>query len=311
MNSKKPIKKLNQYLSTCENSYNECIDVIDHEETINGVQANLRFHLIKFDGNGQPMIGALAETLYNHIIDYCISAKNRPEKFTAQESSKFSKQARKLFRHPKRDKSNPDTTGEAGEILLYFLLESVLKAPQVVAKMDLKTNHSMESNGSDGVHMNWNKEKGLVDVFFGEAKLHQSYGGAIKDALKSINEFHDKNIIEHEFWMVTKHFKYSDSLTQEAVVNLFESGKPSSGVRINHACLIGYNSKNYKKLPTGSSDDVTKYFKEEYLKHTKKITKSIQKNFDKFDKKHLNFEVFFIPFPTVQEFRDAFNKALD
>lgn len=310
MSSKEqPIKKFDQYLSACEDSYNECIGFIEHNETINGVQANLRFQFLKFDGNGQPMMSALAETLYNHIIDYCISAKNRPEKLTPQESSKFTKQARKLFRHPKRDKSNPDTTGEAGEMLLYFLLESVLKAPQVVAKMDLKTNHNMESNGSDGVHMNWNEDEGLVDVFFGEAKLHQSYGGAIKDALKSINEFHDKDIIEHEFWMVTKHFKYADSFTQKAVVNLFESGKPSSGVRINHACLIGYDSKNYKKLP--SSGDVTEYFKEEYLKHTKKIASSMQKNFDKFDKKHLNFEVFFIPFPTVQEFRDAFNKALD
>jgi len=39
--------------------------------------------------------------------------------------------------------------------------------------------------------------------------------------------------------------------------------------------------------------------------------KLLQKSFDKFDKKYLKFDVFFIPFPSVEAFRNAFNEALD
>ncbi len=309
--SNSPLKDINQYLTACKCSYDKCIDVIEHTEKLDDVRANLRFHHLKFDGNGQPMIDTLAEKLYEHIIDYCLSAKDRKTELTPQQSARLTKEARQLFRHPDISTGKQDITGEAGEMLLYFLVESVLKAPQVVAKMDLKTNRKLESNGSDGIHMSWNEEDELVDIYFGEAKLHQTYGNAIKDALKSINSFHDENLQQHEYRLATKHFKYVDETIQKEVVNLLEGGKTNSGVRINHACLIGYDSINYKNLPNTSNKNQLKEFKKRYLKHTKKLTKSVQENFKTFEKKHLCFEVFFIPFPTVQEFRDAFNKALD
>ncbi|MGF1747094.1 DUF1837 domain-containing protein [Vibrio minamisatsumaniensis] len=53
----------------------------------------------------------------------------------------MTKEARKLFRHPEIDSENPDRTGEAGELLLFFLIEAILGAPQMVSKMELKTNH--------------------------------------------------------------------------------------------------------------------------------------------------------------------------
>ncbi len=36
-------KKLEQYLSVCQDSYKECIDVIEHSETIKGVNTNLHY----------------------------------------------------------------------------------------------------------------------------------------------------------------------------------------------------------------------------------------------------------------------------
>ena len=62
-------------------------------------------------------------------------------------------------------KNNPDRTGEAGEVLLFFLVEAILEAPQIVAKMELKTNHKDEVKGSDGIHARWNEKLGLVDFF--------------------------------------------------------------------------------------------------------------------------------------------------
>jgi hypothetical protein len=311
VNLSPPLVALKGYLSACQQSYGKCIDVVEHQNSITGIEATMRLHHLKFDGNGQPMIAALAETLYGHIINYCLAVQNRTTPLTSIESAKLTKEARKLFIHPANTSANPDTTGEAGEILLYFLLESVLGVPQVVAKMELKTNPNDELKGSDGIHMCWNEQDKLVDLFFGEAKLYQDVGSAITSALKSIDSFHDNGMDRHEFSMVTKHFKYADTNVKNAVTQLLELGSPTGEIRINHACLIGYDWKEYGSLPKLATSALTEEFRTRYLTDSHRLHKHLQKRFDTFQKKHLRFEVFFIPFPTVQEFRDAFNKALD
>lgn len=305
-----PFIGLNAYLSSCRTKFAKCIDVVEHQQKINSVAVTTRMQYLKFDGNGKPMVEALAECLYAHIIDYCLAAKYRTQPLTAHEATRLTKEARKLFIHPPATAADPDRTGEAGEILLYFLLEAILGAPQVVAKMELKTNTSFEVLGSDGIHMAWNAADSLVDMYFGESKIHQSISTAMSSAIKSIESFHDEGMCRHEFKMVTKHFKYANVEIQAAVNDLIGEGVSSSGVRINHACLIGYNWSEYENLPTFSLADLTSEFQKRYIADSERIHKLLQDRFSTFKHKHLRFEVFFLPFKTVQEFRDAFNEAL-
>lgn len=301
---------LSGFLSASRENYEKCIDVVDHEHTVSGVKAVIRLHHLKFDANGMPMIEALAEALYGHIIDYCIASRDRPSLLSAQQSTIFTKQARKLFIHPPATEDDPDQTGEAGEMLLYFIMESVLGAPQVVSKMDLKTNHKDEVKGSDGIHMRWNQSDGVVDIYFGEAKLRQDSSQAIASAIRSIENFHYNDMRRHEFCMVTKHFKYADENVKKAVTDLLGEGVPSGDVRINHACLIGYNWAEYGKLPQIAVSKLTKEFKSRYLADSTRLHTLLQNRFDSFTHKHLFFDVFFLPFPSVQDFRNAFNNAL-
>ncbi|MGF1746890.1 hypothetical protein [Vibrio minamisatsumaniensis] len=73
---------INRYLSVDKSSYDSCIGCLDHEYKIDGYKTNVRLHYLKFDGNGQPMVKALANLLYEFIIDYCISSANRPDQLT-------------------------------------------------------------------------------------------------------------------------------------------------------------------------------------------------------------------------------------
>lgn len=304
------IARINKLISVDKIDYTHCIDHIEHEINIEGVQTNVRFHYVKFDGNGQPMLNALAETLYDYIIHYCISSRNRDDELTATQAARLTKNARKLFVHPKATKEDPDQTGEAGEILLYFLIESILDAPQVVAKMELKTNQKKEINGSDGIHMKWCETEEIVDIYFGEAKIHKSLSGALGSAFNSISEFHDKGMYQHEFLMVTNHFKYANEKIKEEVQKLIGKGEPSSEVRINHACLIGYNWDKYQELLKEGPADIESKFREIYKHDASRVLKLLNNRFDEFDKKYLKFDFFFMPFTDVQEFRDAFNEAL-
>ena len=304
-------KKINQYVTASNSDYEDCIGSIDHTYTINGVKSTIRLHYLKFDGNGMTIVKALANMLYLYIIDYCISARNRTDQLNARQSAQLTKQARDRFRHPTVTDSSPDKTGEAGELLLYFLMETVLKAPQVVSKMELKTNHKDEVKGSDGIHAKYDDKTKLVNFYFGESKLYKDSAAAITDAIESVEQFHNIEMYKHEFSMVTKHFKYADDTTKDAITSLIVHGEPGPNACINHACLIGYDFKGFNGLNGEDSKELLDDFVLKFHKDGDRLTKLLQKKFDKFSKKHLRFDVFFIPFPSVSEFRNAFNAALD
>lgn len=301
---------LNEYSSIKEFDYKKCIDSIEHGYVINGVEAKVRLHYLKFNGNGEPMVKALAETLYTYIIDYCISLKHRDSDLSASQYALMVKEARSLFRRPEVSEDNPDKTGEAGEMLLYFLMESVLKAPQVVCKMELKTNSNDEVKGSDGIHAKYCPDDQIVDFYFGESKLYQESSRAISDAIKSIKSFHDNEMYRHEFNLVTRNFKFAQEETRESIKNMIVAGEPGEDVRVNHACLIGYDFKGFWGLSGETLDDKKKDFLEKFLLDGERLTNLLQKNLDKFDKKYLLFDVFFLPFPSVSDFRNYFNEAL-
>ncbi|MDE8757136.1 DUF1837 domain-containing protein [Pectobacterium polaris] len=184
------INKINNCVAVRKSDLESCISVVEHELKISSLAANIRFHHLKFDGNGQPMVKALAGKLYEYIIDYCLSMQDREDKLTNQQALVLTKQARALFRHPEITDDSPDKTGEAGETLLFFLLEAIIGAPQIVAKMELKTNSNDEVKGSDGIHIKWNEEDDLVDFYFGESKLYKRVSAAMDAALESIESFH-------------------------------------------------------------------------------------------------------------------------
>ena len=305
------VKNLAEKISVEAPDFSNCISVLEHDLKITGIESTVRFHYLKFDGNKQPMVKALADTLYAYIIDYCLSSRCRGESLTPRQSTLLTKEARNLFRHPEISDDSPDKTGEAGETLLYFLLEAVVKAPQVVAKMELKTNHKDEVKGSDGIHAKWNDDLGIVDFYFGESKLYKKVSDALTAALKSIDDFHNIKMYEHEFNMVTKHFKYADEAVRKEISELFINGNPGVNVRVNHACLIGYDYEGYSKVLLESHSELVGKFESELLCNAKNLVDLLQKKFNVFEKKYLVFDVFFLPFPSVVDFRNAFNEALD
>lgn len=303
--------ELNNYVSVQRKDFDSCINVVEHNLHIESIDANLRFHYIKFNGNGVPMIKNLAEKLYEYIIDYCIASRNRCGELTNQQSLRLTKQARSLFRHPDVTDEMSDKTGEAGEALLFFLMEAVLGAPQLVAKMELKTNARDEVKGSDGIHIKWNDVDKLVEFFFGESKLYKSVSSALNSAFKSIDEFHNNEMYKHEFNIVTKHFKYANNEIKDAVTDLIVSGEPGENVRINHACLIGYDWKGFSSLKSTKEMTLSESFLVAFRSDLPRLHKLINKKFEGFVRKELKFDVFFIPFPSVEEFRNEFNRALD
>ena len=138
------------------------------------IDAMVRLHFVLPDGSGEPRFRELARMLVRYITLYCYDALRRKDLDDVERAGLFM-EARDLFR--KADKS-----GQGGEMLVYFLLEAVLKAPQALRTMPLSTNPKEERKGSDGVHVKWNPDLELLDLFFAEAKIWASFSDALDDA---------------------------------------------------------------------------------------------------------------------------------
>lgn len=235
----------------------------------------------------------------------------------------YAQEARKLFRVV-ASPAGAELAGEAGELLLYFLLESVIGAPQVVAKIELKTNPSVEINGSDGIHMRWDPTDKIVDVYFGESKMYTDVGTALTNAFVSIGKFHASGMRDHEYSMVTKFFKGADDKVKAAVAEVLDLGRPGPGARINHACLIGYDWSAKALTPSQAAAAVEAEYRKQYLADAPRLHSLLKTRFDTCQSdtvtcpagacqcnwKQYRFEVFFLPLESVQAFRDAFNAAM-
>lgn len=221
-------------------------------------------------------------------------------------------EARALFRKWEAEEINEDNqpkSGEVGEMILWLLMEVILNAPQVVAKMDLKTNRKLEVFGSDGIHVKLDSDD-VLNIYFGEAKLYGDVGQALDSAFKSIEKFHEDKMYEHEFNLVTTHYKFLKSDQQNQIFDFITGQIRAHEVKINHACLIGYDWNDYKKLDGAERKNFISNFTDTYQVEAKRLTKLIQARFDKFSKKEFAFEVFFLPFNSVQDLRTAFNEKL-
>lgn len=298
---------LADYLQACQKRFNTCISELNHPVTIPGIQADVTFHYVKFDPTDkQPKFGLLAKALAKHIVRYCLSARTRADVrdragFEDDEGELFML-ARDMFRKIK-------DAGEVGELLLFFLLEAALGAPQVVCKMELKTNPADEVKGTDGIHVKWDAENGHLDVYLGESKLHQDLGKAIKDALQSVSKFHYENRLDEELHLVTSHFKFLDDSFKKAVTSWVNRETAESECHIIHACLIGWDWKQYSRLEK-DRDALFDEFEQQYREHANVIGTKLQSSFKGYSHDHLSFHFLFLPFASVGEFREAFYEEL-
>ncbi len=239
--------------------------------------------------------------LARYITHFCFTAERRKD-LSERDRNEMYMQARDLFRMF-------DTSGQVGELLVYFLLETVLHAPQVLKKMPMTTNPNDERKGSDGMHLRWEESAGVLEVIFAESKIYKSFSGALQKAFESMQEFHDSRTKQHEVNAFTSGFSNLDSELQEKVVSYIE-GENVSNCRLAHACLIGFNWNEYECLGDERRKTFVQEFEARYRTWAESIRPSLNGKLKAFKHKHLRFEFFMLPFKDVEAFRNWFLEDL-
>ncbi len=291
------------HLAVTQESYDACLSSISHDLKLHGIKSTLRFHHLVFDKNGEPKLDVLIENLANYLTSYCLTSERRAGDLSEQDRNSLYRQAKKLL----RDEAN---SGEAGELLLYFLTEAVLKAPQAVAKVSLKTNPRDEIKGSDGIHVGWSEEENCLVIYFGESKIYTQVSSAIDSAVSSINSFYKKRLLDHEIFLVSSHFNLLNPVIKTRILNILDK-KKGGDYKVVHTCLFGFDWSAYSALNTPNKIAFIDKFAEHYLERAKELASLLQdksKNFD--DPSRLCLEVFFLPFSSVADFRGRLLKEL-
>ncbi|WP_340673043.1 DUF1837 domain-containing protein [Brevibacillus agri] len=292
-------KELDAYLSK-----------VEAEVPILDTRANVHCYVISHDGNDQPRVKDLAKAVASRMIDYAIP---RGELLKAREymlkhnsfakMTELQKKARSLF-------TTLSNTGEGGEMLLYMLIQNFLRLPQIMCKMSLKTNSQLHYNGSDALHMTFDKKSQKLALYWGESKLYKSVDKAITDCLDSIRPFlcddgGSNSRQTRDLQLMSSFLDLGDPDLESALLRYLDPDDPHfNKLQYRGACLIGFDETFYPQKPnTKSEEEVIEEVRSSLENWGKKLSNKI---INRTPLDSIIMEIFLVPFPSVEEYRKSF-----
>lgn len=277
------------------------------EATINGTRATYRNYFVACERDGRPRVDKLTRKLAWNVVDYCIPRSRIAEARLAMERhnstepmARLQDEARGLFTHLTQ-------SGEGGELLLYLLLEAVLRIPQVLCKMPLKTSAEMHVHGADGVHARALDDGGLA-IYWGESKLHSTVSSAVSKGMASLAELltGDLHHTQRDMLLLRDHADLGDPALTQALRTFFDDDDPNSTkVEFRGACLVGFDYTDYPNLATLEAE-----LEAEVRLAVETWVKKAQTAITTHELKAIELEIFFVPVPSVADFRASMRKAL-
>ncbi|HET6409603.1 MAG TPA: DUF1837 domain-containing protein [Chthoniobacteraceae bacterium] len=288
------------------------LELVERDVVLDGQLVRIHCHCLTIDGNGRVQPHRLAEFMRNAVTSYAIprskmtAAKERDEKYKSNEA------VAALHEQAKRSFTDLSLTGEGGEMLLFLLAERFLKLPQILCKMDLKTDTRMHYHGADGVYAGVTDD-GILKLFWGESKIYKDAGEAIKDCLASIAPFliepdHEGAEREQDLILLSDKADLSDPQLTAALKQYFnKDSKQSNRVQYCGIALIGFEAAFYPVDGTkGVAAEIGTAAREQLEKLKARIgTRLTEEKLDQ-----IEIELLCIPLPSAEGFRQAFLKAM-
>jgi len=283
---------------------------VEHTFEVAGIKVRSHCFCLQVDGQGKVQPKALINYLRYTAADYAIprsrlaEAKDRDQKYNQSRAvNALYDEARSLF-------VDLQKTGEGGELLLYVFGENILSLPQAIAKMPLKTSPKLHFNGADGIHIGMS-ESGLLQLYWGESKIHKSASTAIKDCFESLEPYFNEDSTpeakrNRDLQLLRDNADLDDPDLSESLRQYFTaSSKKSKMVEYRGLALVGFDSEIYGNEPL-SIEQIQKEASKQIFKWGRSLEGEIKKNkLENFD-----IELFFVPIPSAEVFRADFLAAM-
>lgn len=271
----------------------------------------IRSYSLRFAGTEEHLQG-LVEFMSNSIKHYVFSDSEIKE--LERRGKDPWKAARNYF-----GAVDPLKDGKCGELLLFLVVEAVLKTPLIAHKIRcVSDNPNDQAKGSDGVFIG--SHNGYGALLFGEAKIHADRSKGINKALESVNKFHDgvnaNTAISNELIVVRERLTKNLSMEQLKFLEnaLDTQSEEYRSLNKVHPILIVYDSKKITEIERNCSNpkDGEELACKEFTKLTSEmlqfILEKLGSEFQALKKIYLDF--FFIPVSSVDNLRESFFKEI-
>ncbi|WP_297339178.1 DUF1837 domain-containing protein [Pseudophaeobacter sp.] len=286
--------------------------LVERDVSVEGCEVRVHCHCLTVDGNGRVKPRRLAEFMRDAIADYAIP-KTRMEAARVRDFNfKSSSAVAALHNEAKGAFTDLAKTGEGGEMLLYLLAERFLGLPQVLCKMDLKTDSRMHYHGADGVYASVSDE-GLLKLFWGESKVYSNPTTAIRDCLSSLAPFlleedHEGASRERDLVLLSDKADLNDPNLTAAFKRFFDKTLTQSNrVEYCGVALIGFDADFYPNDDAKAvADEISESARTEMTKWLKNVSNRLSEE----KLQHFDIQFFCVPVPSAEGFRAAFLKAL-
>ncbi|TBC65034.1 MULTISPECIES: HamA C-terminal domain-containing protein [Rhizobium] len=266
-----------------------------------------------------PKISDLAEFLWKQCFYYALP-RRKQKKFRealANDPSMALEVARKVqAAFMDFSQKNPSRSSEVGEVIAYMLVQHLLKAPQVAAKMALKTSANMPVHGLDGIHARF--EDGAMTIFFLEAKLTRNANAGAKAYAESAKEFlSSRKQYLQEYDLVTDMGNLDDleGTQREAALDYFDVvGKKRLQRRERYVGVVCYSEKKVYSdtIPIGSGpiDAHENHFAEKLALLKDRYRKAALKHLKANGADPAKCFIFYLAVPDVNQLRRDFYAAM-
>ena len=294
----------------------EALDVhltlIERDVIVTGQSVKVHCHCLAIDGNGRVQLSRLAVFMRNAAAIYALprskiaEAKARDARFNSTEA------VAELVERAKRSFTDLATTGEGGEMLLYLLAERFLKLPQILCKMDLKTDSRVHYHGADGVYAGITPE-GVLKLYWGESKVYATAAAALSSCLDSLAPYliepdHEGSERERDLLLLSDKADLTDERLTSALRKYFDRSSPMSNrVRYCGVALVGFGVPFYpSEGASAMADEIAEAAKTALVQWVSKVGEGVVKN----KLETLEIEFFCVPLPSSQGFRDIFLEVM-
>lgn len=287
------------------------LHTIEHHAVIDGTRITTHTHCVALDGRKKPRVGEFAKQIAQYVTEYAIPQSRIREAYEHQARTRTGNMVNRLASEAKGLFTSLDNSGEGGELLLFILGEVILKLPQLICKMDLKTSTQMHYHGADGLHVG--VEDGKLLLYWGESKLHEKPGDAIRECLNSLAPLLNGpggsgSPEERDIQLLQRGIDFDNSAL-EAALKSFLNPKSTNfnKTEFRGLCLVGFDVDCYPSTPNATDlvhvEDSIKKLMPQWKKQIK--NRSVAEKVETFS---LHF--FCLPFPSIDDFRKAFKREL-
>jgi hypothetical protein len=218
----------------------------------------------------------------------------------------------KIAKSKLRDHSVND--GELGEMLLYCFLESHLKAPKILTKLELKTASNDYVKGADGVHLLKLNEKDY-QLIFGESKLQAALTIGIHNAFTSIKKLlTEKGKMKFEINLINSEL-VKEAFTPENYGFLKKIIIPSAkanetNMDYSFGIFLGYNMELTNEERNLPNDNFRTTIRDKIKKTVLNSIKSINYQIKKEEFVGYQFYLYVIPFSDLEKQRKEIIKEM-